>query len=174
MRLWPFGGAAPEPELRILMVCMGNICRSPTAEGVLRQRLDKAGLGQRVAVDSAGTYGGHVGDPPDPRAVRHAAQRGVDLARLRARQVTAEDFRRFGLVLAMDDDNLEALARWRPAEAPPPRLLMEFARRPGAPRTVPDPYYGGPEGFEHVLDLIEDACDGLVERLRRDPGNFLA
>lgn len=171
MKLWPFG-AAPEPELRILMVCMGNICRSPTAEGVLRHRLDMLGLGARIAVDSAGTYGGHAGDPPDPRAVRHAARRGVDLSRLRARLVTAADFERFGLVLAMDEDNLEALERWRPAAAPAPRLLMEFARRPGAPRTVPDPYYGGPEGFELVLDLIEDACDGLVERLQRDPGNF--
>lgn len=172
MKLWPFGGGTAEPELRVLMVCMGNICRSPTAEGVLRQRLDKAGLGGRIVVDSAGTYGGHAGDPPDPRAQRHAAQRGFDLERQRARQVTAEDFRRFGLILAMDEDNLEALERWRPKEAPAPRLLMEFARRPGAPRAVPDPYYGGPEGFEHVLDLIEDACDGLVEKLRHDPGNF--
>jgi protein-tyrosine phosphatase len=169
MRLWPFG---PEPELRILMVCMGNICRSPTAEGVLRQRLDRAGLGTRIAVDSAGTYGGHVGDPPDPRAQRHAARRGVDLSGLRARLVAADDFRRFGLILAMDEDNLEALVRLRPPEAASPRLLMEFARRAGAPRAVPDPYYGGPEGFEAVLDLIEDACDGLVESLQREQGNF--
>ena len=171
MKWWPFG-QAPEPELRILMVCMGNICRSPTAEGVLRQRLEQAGLSSRIAVDSAGTYGGHAGDPPDPRAQRHAAKRGVDLSGQRARQVAAEDFRRFGLILAMDEDNLEALERWRPPEAPVPRLLMEFARRPGAPRAVPDPYYGGPEGFETVLDLIEDACDGLVDDLRRRQGNF--
>lgn len=171
MKLWPFG-QAPEPELRVLMVCMGNICRSPTAEGVLRQRLEKAGLAQRIAVDSAGTYGGHAGDPPDPRAQRHAAKRGVDLSRQRARLVDAEDFRRFGLILAMDEDNLQALERWRPPEAPAPRLLMEFARRPGAPKTVPDPYYGGPEGFETVLDLIEDACDGLVDYLHRSQGNF--
>jgi protein-tyrosine phosphatase len=172
MNLWPFGKPAAEPELRILMVCMGNICRSPTAEGMLRQKLDKSGLAERIWVDSAGTYGGHAGDPPDPRSQRHAAQRGLDLSRLRARQVTDEDFRRFGLILAMDQDNLDALERWRPADAPLPKLLMEFARRPDAPREVPDPYYGGPEGFERVLDLVEDACEGLVESLHRQRGNF--
>lgn len=175
-RLWPFGKTAPaaEPELRVLMICMGNICRSPTAEAVLRHQLAEAGLGGRIAVDSAGTYGGHAGDPPDPRAQRHAAQRGYDLSRLRARPVTEADFERHALILAMDEDNLAALAQWRPAQAPAPRLLMEFARRPGAPRVVPDPYYGGPEGFEHVLDLIEDACAGVVDYLRRSPGNFRA
>jgi protein-tyrosine phosphatase len=162
----------PEPEFRVLMVCMGNICRSPTAEAVLRHKLQAAGLGDRIGVDSAGTYGGHAGDPPDPRAQRHAARRGYDLSRLRARLVVPEDFQRFGLVIAMDDDNLRSLESHQPAEAAPPRLLMSFARRPDAPREVPDPYYSGPEGFEHVLDLVEDACDGLVESLRRDQGNF--
>jgi protein-tyrosine phosphatase len=159
--------------MRVLMVCMGNICRSPTAEGVLRQRLQRAGLDKVVVVDSAGTYGGHAGNAPDPRAQRHALQRGVDLSRQRARRVTAEDFRRFSLVVAMDDDNLAALQALRPPEAPPPRLLTEFSSRPDAPREVPDPYYGGPEGFEHVLDLIEDACDGLVTHLQTQlQGNF--
>lgn len=172
MKLWPFGKAT-EPQFRVLMVCMGNICRSPTAEGVLRQRLQRAGLGEVVAVDSAGTYGGHVGDAPDLRAQKHARQRGVDLSRLRARKVTAEDFQRFQLILAMDDDNLAALARLQPPTAAAPRLLTEFARRPGAPREVPDPYYGGPEGFEHVLDLIEDACDGVLAHVQRQlQGNF--
>jgi protein-tyrosine phosphatase len=172
LKLWPFRKPAAAPELRILMVCMGNICRSPTAEGMLRQKLNEAGLAERIEVDSAGTYGGHAGDPPDPRSQRHAARRGLDLSALRARQVAEDDFRRFGLILAMDEDNLEALERVRPADAPPPRLLMEFARRPGAPREVPDPYYGGPDGFERVLDLVEDACTGLVENLRRERGNF--
>lgn len=172
MKLWPFG-KAPEPQFRVLMVCMGNICRSPTAEGVLRQRLERVGLGALVAVDSAGTYGGHVGDAPDPRAQKHARQRGVDLSRLRARKVTADDFQRFQLILAMDDDNLAALARLQPPGTAAPRLLTEFARRPGTPREVPDPYYGGPEGFEHVLDLIEDACDGVLAHVQRQlQGNF--
>ena len=172
MKIWPWG-RSPEPQLSVLMVCMGNICRSPTAEGVLRQRLAKAGLADVVAVDSAGTYGGHAGDPPDPRAQRHAQRRGVDLSRLRARQITADDFRRHALVLAMDQDNVDAMARIRPADAPAPRLLLEFSRRAEGPREVPDPYYGGPEGFEHVLDLIEDACDGVVDHLKRLlQGNF--
>jgi len=165
----------PEPDLQVLMVCMGNICRSPTAEAVLRHRLARVGLDDRVAVDSAGTYDGHAGDPPDPRAQRHAARRGYDLSRLRARPVVAEDFQRFGLVLAMDRDNLAALARRQPPGAPPPRLLMPFSGREGLPEEVPDPYYGGPEGFETVLDLVETACDGLVADLQRRllaGGNF--
>lgn len=164
--------AADKAEFRVLMVCMGNICRSPTAEGVLRQKLDKAGLGDRIAVDSAGTYGGHVGDAPDPRAQRHAARRGYELSRLRARRVEVVDFERFGLILAMDEDNLAALSRLQPAGAPAPRLLMDFSRAADAPREVPDPYYGGPDGFEHVLDLVEEACDGVVEYLRSGQGNF--
>ena len=172
MRFLKFG-RRPDPALRVLMVCMGNICRSPTAEGVLRQRLASAGMGDVVAVDSAGTYGGHAGEPPDPRAQRHALARSVDLSRQRARLVTGEDFRRFQLVLAMDQDNLRALQRMQPAGAPTPRLLMSFARTPGLPQDIPDPYYGGPQGFEHVLDLVEDACDGLVLHLRSElQGNF--
>lgn len=162
----------PEPAFRVLMVCMGNICRSPTAAGVLRHRLDAAGLGDRIGVDSAGTYGGHAGDAPDPRAQRHAARRGYDLSRQRARQVRPDDFERFGLVLAMDEDNLEALARVRPPGVGDVRLLMSFAAGDGLPHEVPDPYYGGPEGFERVLDLVEVACDGLIKHLRREQGNF--
>jgi protein-tyrosine phosphatase len=170
---WFSRGPAPEPKLRVLMVCMGNICRSPTAEGVLRHKLEGAGLADAVAVDSAGTYGGHVGDPPDARAQRHAKARGIDLSRLRARRVTEDDFRRFDLVLAMDDDNLTALAALRPADGVEPRLLTSFARRGAAARDVPDPYYGGPQGFDLVLDLIDDACDGLLEHLQaRLEGNF--
>jgi len=155
-------------EFNVLMVCMGNICRSPTAEGVLRARLARAGLGSRVRVDSAGTHGYHVGDPPDARARKHALARGVDLGSLRARAVQEADFDQFQLILAMDDDNLGELERMRPSAHPnQPRLLLSFASRFAGQREVPDPYYGGPEGFERVLDLVEDACDGVVEHLRR-------
>jgi protein-tyrosine phosphatase len=158
------------PHLSVLMVCMGNICRSPTAEGVLRQRLQAAGLADRVSVDSAGTHGYHVGDPPDERAQKHALRRGVDLSRQRARRVRDADFLRFDLLLAMDDDNLAALQRICPAGLEDRvRLLLSFA--PDGPiREVPDPYYGGAGGFEQVLDLVELACDGLVAELRRRLG----
>ncbi len=161
----------PEPLLRVLMVCMGNICRSPTAEGVLRARLDAAGLGDLVEVDSAGTTDYHSGEPPDPRAIRHAERRGIDLSPLRARRVVADDFHRFDFILAMDDDNLAGLAKLRPQDAvAEPQLLLDYALDPARPRAdgrVPDPYYGGDAGFEHVLDLIEHACDGLLPALRR-------
>jgi protein-tyrosine phosphatase len=155
-----------KPKLRVLMVCMGNICRSPTAEGVLRHKLEAAGLAQRVEVDSAGTHGYHVGAPPDERSQHHARQRGYDLSSLRARRVGAADFERFDLVLAMDEDNLEHLE----AICPPHlrsrlQLLMSHAPASGS-IVVPDPYYGGVEGFEQVLDYVESACDGLVARLR--------
>ncbi|MDP2006833.1 MAG: low molecular weight protein-tyrosine-phosphatase [Rubrivivax sp.] len=151
------------------MVCMGNICRSPTAEGVLRERLRRAGLQQRVAVDSAGTLDHHAGEAPDPRAQRHAAQRGYDLSNQRARAVLPEDFTRFHWLLAMDEDNLA----WLQRKAPPGHtarigLLMPHARRHTDQTAVPDPYYGNPAGFERVLDLVEDACDGLVETLQRE------
>jgi protein-tyrosine phosphatase len=158
-------------KTRVLMVCMGNICRSPTAEGVLRAKLLAAGLQHRVEVDSAGTHGYHVREAPDPRAKAHAARRGYDLSPLRARRVVAEDFERFDHVLAMDEDNLAFLAEMAPKGSPAQvDLLMAFARQPGAPRQVPDPYYGAAEGFERVLDLVEDACDGLVARLRQTQG----
>ncbi|MBA4176735.1 MAG: phosphotyrosine protein phosphatase [Leptothrix sp. (in: Bacteria)] len=164
------GGAGGDAaELRVLMVCMGNICRSPTAEAVLRERLQRAGLARQVMVDSAGTLDHHRGEAPDPRAIRHAAQRGYDLSAQRARPVLADDFARFHWLLAMDEDNLA----WLQRKAPPGHgarieLLMPHARRHTDVRFVPDPYYGGPAGFEHVLDLVEDACDGFVDRLRRE------
>jgi len=162
----------------VLMVCMGNICRSPTAEGVLRHKLREAGLADSVTVDSAGTHAYHVGEPPDPRSMRHAQRRGYDLTSLRARQVVDADFERFDLILAMDWGNLALLD-----EACPSRhreklhRLTEFALRSSSP-VVPDPYQGGAQGFEHVLDLVEDACDGLIRHLvdvapQQIPGNFL-
>ena len=159
-------------RLRVLMVCMGNICRSPTAEGVLRAKLGKVGLDRHVEVDSAGTHGYHAGEPPDRRAQKHAASRGYDLSKMRARRVVAADFERFDWVLAMDADNLERLRQLRPEGAPARLgLLMEHARRHADVREVPDPYYGPPAGFERVLDLVEDACEGLLLRLR-DDGRF--
>ena len=150
----------PPPELRVLVVCLGNICRSPTGEAVLRHKLVQAGLAERIELDSAGTGGWHIGEAPDGRAIRHAAQRGYDLSRLRGRRVAEDDFRRFDLILAMDDDNLADLVRLRPEDATAEvRLFAEAA--------VPDPYMGGPEGFLHVLDLIESASERWVADLQR-------
>ena len=166
LRKTPAGDAAAPDAARVLMVCMGNICRSPMAEGVLRAKLQQAGLHTRVVVDSAGTHGYHTGEAPDPRAIRAAAQRGVDLSMLRARPVQPEDFGRFDWFLAMDQANLTWLQSRLPEGAQTRMgLLMAYARRHTAVREVPDPYYGAAAGFEHVLDLVEDACDGLVARL---------
>jgi protein-tyrosine phosphatase len=163
-----FWSRAKTVKTRVLMVCMGNICRSPTAEAVLRHKLKAAGLDKRVEVDSAGTYGGHVGEPPDARAQRHAKLRGYDLSRLRARRLVAEDFERFDWVIAMDEDNLSRMADLAPeGHGATLGLLMTHARRHTDVTAVPDPYYGPPAGFDRVLDLIEDACDGLVSELTR-------
>ena len=151
--------------MRVLFVCLGNICRSPTAEGVMRHRLQQAGLAAQVAVDSAGTAAWHIGKAPDPRTCAAAAQRGYRLHELRARQVQAEDFARFDLILAMDYDNLRELQRLRPDSAGAELDLL--LRRGGlAEHEVPDPYYGGSDGFERVLDLVESACERLIEQIR--------
>lgn len=153
--------------VRVLFVCMGNICRSPTAEGVFRTHVARAGLARQVEVDSAGTHGYHVGAAPDPRAQKAAKKRGYDLSDLRARRVTAPDFRRYDFILAMDRDNLALLREACPEdEHHRLRLFLEFARNYRV-EEVPDPYYGGPEGFERVLDLIEDAAAGLMDEIRQ-------
>jgi protein-tyrosine phosphatase len=154
-------------EIRsVLMICMGNICRSPTAEAVLRHKLAAAGLAGAVSVDSAGTHAWHGGDAPDERSQAHAARRGYDLSALRARRVREDDFARFDLLVAMDFDNLHHLQTACPQQhLPKLRRLMEFADdRPMA--IVPDPYYGEAPQFEQVLDLIEQACDRLITKLR--------
>ncbi len=153
---------------RILMVCMGNICRSPTAEAVLRAKLKVAGLERDVEVDSAGTHGHyHAGEKPDARAMKHAAARGYDLGKLRARRVQESDYTRFHWIFAMDEQNLAHLRQMLPIGTTAQLgLLMEHARGFAGVRDVPDPYYGAPSGFDRVLDLVEDACDGLVERLK--------
>jgi protein-tyrosine phosphatase len=151
---------------RVLMVCMGNICRSPTAEGVFRDYVRRHAPDLDIEVDSAGTHDYHVGEPPDPRALRAAARRGFDLSDLRARQVVHEDFARFDLILAMDRPNYEALIARSPAgHRPRIRLLLEFAQAAGR-EDVPDPYYGDAKGFEEVLDLVEAAAEGLLRELR--------
>ena len=152
----------------VLFVCMGNICRSPTAEGVVRKLLSERAPELDVELDSAGTHSYHVGHPPDRRALAAAQSRGVDLSGIRARRVEEPDFTRFDLILAMDRDNLEALEAIRPAMATARiALFLEYA--PGAGYAeVPDPYYGGSNGFEQVLDLVEAAAEGLIEALRSE------
>lgn len=158
-------GARADRTHRVLFLCMGNICRSPTAEAVFRKLAGEAG-DLRIEIDSAGTHDYHVGDPPDARAIAAAARRGVDLSPLRARQLEAADFERFDLVLAMDDRNVRDALAFAPVHARERlRLFLDYA--PGAPlREVPDPYYGGPSGFEEVLDLVEAASRGLLDTLR--------
>jgi protein-tyrosine phosphatase len=150
----------------VLFVCLGNICRSPTAEGVFAHLLAVEGRGLDVRVDSAGTADYHLGEPPDARSQRAARSRGIDLSRLRARQLTGEDFRKFDLILAMDRDNLRDMGRLAEVNSRKQlRLFMEFAPQAGT-LDVPDPYYGGPEGFERVLDLTTAAGRGLIAYLR--------
>lgn len=151
--------------MRILFVCLGNICRSPTAEGVLRHQLQVAGLDGRVEVASAGTGDWHVGKAPDARTCRAALARGYDLSGQRAQQVKPSHFAEYDLVLAMDSSNLRDLQALRPASAS--GELDLFLRRYGAALSdVPDPYYGGADGFEQVLDLIEEACQALVVEIK--------
>jgi protein-tyrosine phosphatase len=145
------------------MVCLGNICRSPTAEAVLRQRLHAHGLHERVLVDSAGTGAWHSGDPPDVRSQRHALRRGYDLSGLRARRVVEADFHRFDILLAMDEDNLADLERLQPTGARAELRLF-------AAVAIPDPYGGGAQGFERVLDLVEQASDALIDEIRAQLG----
>ena len=152
--------------VEVLFVCTGNICRSPTAEGVFRHLVRAAGLAERIAADSAGTHGYHTGEPPDERAARTAARRGIDLSDIRARPVARDDFRRFDLVLAMDRGHLALLGRLAPGAGDDRlRLFMEFAAGYDL-LDVPDPYYGGAEGFERVLDMIEAGAAGLLDHIR--------
>lgn len=155
--------------MRLLFVCMGNICRSPTAEAVMRAVVAREGLGDVVEIDSAGTGGWHVGDPPDARSTEAAKRRGIVMEGA-ARQVTEADFEAYDLLLAADRQNVEALRAVAPDAdaAAKVRLLREFDPEAVAAGDleVPDPYYGGPDGFEHVLDLVEAACEGLLDEVR--------
>lgn len=151
--------------MKILFVCLGNICRSPTAEAVFRHLLAEMAAGTNVEVDSAGIGNWHIGEPPDVRAQAAARRRGFDMSALRARQITSEDFERFDLILAMDRENLAELRRRSPQQLRERvRLFLEFAPDLGE-HDVPDPYYGGDAGFEAVLDLTEQAARGLLDHL---------
>jgi protein-tyrosine phosphatase len=155
-------------QLRVLLVCMGNICRSPLAHGIVRKRLRDEGIAALIELDSAGTHGYHAGAPPDERAQSAARRRGIDISDLRARSVAATDFEAFDFILAMDEENIEALRDTASREHHHKiHLFMEFAAGDTG-RSVPDPYYGGPIGFERVLDMVEEATEGLVARLRAE------
>jgi len=146
---------------------MGNICRSPTAEAVFRHYVESAGLAEYILIDSAGTHDYHIGHPPDSRAMQAAQQRGYDMSGLRGRQVEKSDFMRSDYVLAMDSANLAILHRMTPPSSDAHvGLFLEYARH-HAEREVPDPYYGGADGFERVLDMVEDAAEGLLQHIRK-------
>ncbi len=155
------------PKVKVLFVCMGNICRSPTAHGVFRHLVMEAGLEPLIEIDSAGTHGYHVGEPPDDRARETALSRGVDIGDLRARRAEPEDFLYYDYILAMDQDNYHSLSRICPRGMERKLLLlMDYApdlRR----REVPDPYYGGQQGFDQVFDMVEAAARGLLEDISR-------
>ncbi len=149
----------------VLFVCMGNICRSPTAEAVFRQYVEHAGLAKHIATDSAGTHDYHIGEPPDLRAQHAALQRGYDMSDLRGRQVAQADFQRFDYVLAMDRANLAILQKLAlPGSRTQAQLFLSYARH-HSDAEVPDPYFGGSAGFERVLDMIEDAAEGLLQQI---------
>jgi protein-tyrosine phosphatase len=153
--------------VKVLFVCMGNICRSPTAEGVFRHQVNNAGLSEQIFIDSAGTHAYHVGNPPDTRAMGAALKRGVDLSTQRARRVTEDDFSSFDYVIAMDESNKDDLLAICPAGYEERvKLFLDFANSQES--EVPDPYYGQGRGFEIVLNLVEDASDGLLEHIHKN------
>lgn len=161
-----------EAKVKVLMVCMGNICRSPTAHGVFEHIVKQHELSERIEVDSAGTHAYHIGESPDPRSCEVAKQRGIDLSDLRARKAIAEDFDRFDYVLAMDRDNFRILNDMCPMEHKDKLyLFLDFAPQLKPQREVPDPYYGGPRGFDQVFDMVEQASEGLLEDIQK---RFLA
>jgi len=153
--------------VKVLFVCMGNICRSPTAHGVFRDMIEKVDLSDRVEIDSAGTHAYHVGNPPDPRSQKTALSRGFDLSDLRARQVVVEDFSLFDYVIAMDKDNYQGLMAICPDDLTNKiSYFLDFASHLGK-KEVPDPYYGGSSGFDDVFDLVDEASKGLLEDIRQ-------
>ncbi|MEH6575769.1 MAG: low molecular weight protein-tyrosine-phosphatase [Amphritea sp.] len=156
-------------KVSVLFVCLGNICRSPTAHGVFRALVDEQGLAGHIAVDSAGTAAYHVGNAPDERSAAAALRRGYDLADLRARQAIVDDFAEFDYILAMDEQNLIDLESICPVDfSGHLGLFLELA--PGQRRDVPDPYYGGSDGFDQVLDLVEQASHALLQKIRVELG----
>ncbi len=155
-------------EVGVLFVCLGNICRSPTSEGVFRKRVEDEDLDIQINIDSAGTASYHIGQPPDSRAIAAASKRGVNLRNLRARQVRRSDFQEFDYIIAMDHHNYSDLTMLAlPEPADNIWLFMDFAAN-WSQREIPDPYYGGQRGFEKVLDMINDASTGLIKDIRRN------
>ncbi len=153
--------------VKVLFVCMGNICRSPTAEAVFRARVEEAGLGEHILIDSSGTHDYHIGAVPDARTQQAASKRGYDMSALRGRQVEVADFSRFDYVLAMDSANLGNLHQiCPPAQRDRVGLFLQYANH-HTQREVPDPYYGGADGFERVLDMVEDAAEGLLQHIQK-------
>lgn len=151
--------------MKVLFVCLGNICRSPTAEGVFRRYVEQAGLSDKISIDSAGTSDWHIGKTPDPRTQVAAAKRGYDLSTLRGRQASVEDFTEFDLILAMDKSNLSNLQAIQPVDAKA-ELALYLPRFGISPDEVPDPYYGGEDGFELVLDMLEQASQVLLDEIK--------
>lgn len=155
----------PDRKARVLFVCLGNICRSPSAEGVFRQLAEREGLLEAVQIDSCGTGDWHVGKQPDTRAIEAASRRGIDISNLRARRIDVADLDRFDYVLTMDRSNLaDVRDMWRQNGGTEPRLFLEFGN--SGVTEVPDPYYGGEDGFEQVLDMIQNASEGLLQDIR--------
>lgn len=157
----------PKKKVSVLFVCMGNICRSPTAHGVFRHLVEQEGLSDYIYIDSAGTHAYHVEEPPDPRALSTASNRGINMSDLRARRAIEKDFEYFEYVIAMDNDNFSNLEKISPVDRVDRLMLfLEFA--PGVDEDeVPDPYYGGVKGFEHVFDMIEAASQGLLDDIKQ-------
>jgi protein-tyrosine phosphatase len=163
------GPVKMELLLKILFVCLGNICRSPAAEGVMRQKIRQNNLENRVELDSAGTSGNHVGEAPDERMQRHARKRGIELRTLRGRKFTVEDFEKFDLIVAMDDDNFTNILKLDSKSQYRSKVFkMVSFLQSRSDKMVPDPYYGGPEGFEEVLDILEDGFQGLLCKIQEE------
>lgn len=165
--------AMPGEVVRVLFVCIGNICRSPTAEGVFRQQAERAGWSRLFHADSAGTTGFHVGEPPDSRTRKHAQARGYDLSSLRARQIVMDDFERFDLILCMEKGVLEDVRRMQSSARGGAELALFLDYLPGHEgRDVPDPYYGKAAAFDDVLDLVEEGSHALLRELLKKQGVF--
>ena len=154
-------------KMKLLFICLGNICRSPAAEGIMRQMVEERALSNDIIVDSAGIGSWHVGEMPDPRMRKHAARRGYDLSPLRARQFRSDDFQKFDYIIVMDEENYHDVMERGGVYADARKVLRmkDYFIRYKGQQSVPDPYYGGAEGFEQALDLIEDGCEGLLKDL---------
>jgi protein-tyrosine phosphatase len=162
---WKREGKIVDKPVRVLFVCLGNICRSPSAEGVFRALVEKANLQDAVSIDSCGTGDWHIGKAPDPRAIAAAGERGIDISGLQARQFTASDLDNFDYVLVMDRQNLADIKDiWHQNGGTRPALFLDYAA--SEHDEVPDPYYGGSDGFEQVLDMIQEAGEGLLADIR--------